>query len=60
LKILERYQKNKKIEEYKALNGGRPPPEDALTALGKSLLPCFFRDDVYIKVGADMVNQQRR
>jgi len=47
------------VEQYKALNGGRAPPDDALTALGKTFLPCFFREKVYIKVGASMENKHR-
>lgn len=59
LRVIERYEHNKKVEQYKALNGGRAPPDDPLTALGKTFLPGFFRENVYIKVGASMENKHR-
>ena len=43
----------------KATHGGRAPPDDPVTAVLKIFLPCFFANDVYIKVGADMENKHR-
>mmetsp|Transcript_32101 Transcript_32101/g.54135 ORF Transcript_32101/g.54135 Transcript_32101/m.54135 type:complete len:101 (+) Transcript_32101:1223-1525(+) len=59
LDVIENYQKNKEIEEYKANHGGRMPPESPLKVLAKLFFPCFFRDRVHIKVGMDMENRHR-
>ena len=54
VKVIESYNKIKRIEEYKAANGGRLPPDPPLVALGKILLPCFFQQKAGVKVGADL------
>lgn len=59
VKISEKYQKVKEIEEYKAAHGGRLPPEPALKAIAKAVLPCLFREKVHIKVGFEMEDKHR-
>jgi hypothetical protein len=59
LKVIERYQATKAIEEYKANHGGRLPPDSPLTMLGKAFLPCVFRERSFVKVGMDMEQRHR-
>lgn len=59
VKISEKYQKVKEIEEYKATHGGRLPPDPPLKAVAKAILPCLFREKVHIKVGFDMEDRHR-
>ncbi len=51
LAVIERYENNKRVEEYKATHGGRAPPDPPLTAVAKTLFPCFFREKVHIVMG---------
>lgn len=59
VKVIEAYQESRRIEEYKAAHGGRAPPEPALTACLKAVLPCLFVEKVHIRVGADMEARHR-
>ena len=59
LKVIENYERTKRVEEYKARNGGRPPPDSWEVAIGKLLLPCLFRERVHINVGAGMEARHR-
>ena len=54
LRIIERYTRAKRIEEYKATHGGKLPPDPPLVMLGKVFLPCFFREKIHVKLGAEM------
>lgn len=60
LRIIENYNRMKKIEEYKAQHGGRLPPDPPLRALGKIFMPCFFRERVHVKLGAEMEARHRK
>mmetsp|Transcript_14638 Transcript_14638/g.22077 ORF Transcript_14638/g.22077 Transcript_14638/m.22077 type:complete len:178 (-) Transcript_14638:174-707(-) len=59
LRIIENYNKQKKIEEYKATHGGKLPPDPFGTRLAKSCCPCMFREKVHIRLGADMEARHR-
>lgn len=54
LQVIENYQRQKQIEEYKATHGGRLPPDPPLVAVAKYFLPCLFREKVTVKLGASM------
>lgn len=54
LKIIEEYTRMRKIDEYKALHGGRAPPEPMSRRLGKAFCPCMYKERVHIKLGAEM------
>jgi hypothetical protein len=51
LAIVEEYQEQKRIEEYKLMHGGRLPPDPPLRKLGKMFLPCLYREREFIKLG---------
>ena len=51
LGVIERYEENKRIEEYKASHGGRAPPDPVWKAVLKTFAPCFFREKVHIVMG---------
>jgi hypothetical protein len=57
--VMENYEEGKRIEEYKATHGGKSPPDEFATRMGKSFLPCFFKERVHIKVGKDMEDRHR-
>mmetsp|Transcript_6737 Transcript_6737/g.7050 ORF Transcript_6737/g.7050 Transcript_6737/m.7050 type:complete len:358 (-) Transcript_6737:1325-2398(-) len=59
LKIIERYNEEKRREEYKATHGGKPPPDPFATKILKSIFPCFFHERVHVKLGADMEARHR-
>jgi hypothetical protein len=59
LKVIENYERTKRIEEYKSKNGGKAPPDSLGVSIGKVLLPCFFRERVHINVGASMEARHR-
>ena len=59
LRVIERYNKGVKLEEYKAAHGGRLPPDPLLTKIGKLIMPCLYQEKVHIKLGADMENRHR-
>jgi len=59
LKIIENYQHNRRVEEYKALHGGRAPPEPPMTIFLRTVLPCFYGEKVHIAVGAEMEARHR-
>lgn len=59
LKVIERYEESKRIEEYKANHGGKAPPDPPHVAVGKMLLPCVYKEKVHIKVGKDMEDRHR-
>lgn len=54
LRIIEDYTRMRKIEEYKALHGGRAPPEPWQRRWGKVFCPCMYKERVHIKLGAEM------
>lgn len=54
LKIIEEHTRMRKIEEYKALHGGKAPPEPFGRRMGKAFCPCFYKERVHIKLGAEM------
>jgi Ca2+-binding EF-hand superfamily protein len=54
LKIIEEYTRMRKIEEYKALHGGKAPPEPWNRRWGKAFCPCLYKEKVHIKLGAEM------
>jgi hypothetical protein len=59
LQIIEEYNKAKKIEEYKATHDGRPPPDPFPVKIGKLFCPCFFKEKIHIRMGADMEARHR-
>lgn len=59
LKVIEGYNEQRIIEEYKATHGGRLPPDPPLKMLGKMFFPCFYRERVHVKLGADMEARHR-
>ncbi len=59
IKVIERYQESKRVEEYKATHGGRAPPDPIHKKLLKTVLPCFFQEKTHIKVGAAMEARHR-
>jgi hypothetical protein len=59
LTVIEKYEDNKRIEEYKAAHGGRAPPDPPLKAIAKTIFPCFFREKVHIVMGKDMDDRHR-
>lgn len=59
LKVIEGYNEQKKIEEYKASHGGRLPPDPPLKMLGKLFFPCMYRERQHIKAGGEMETRQR-
>lgn len=59
LKIIEDYNKSKRIEEYKTLHGGRLPPDPILTQIGKTCCPCLYKTRIHVKLGADMEARHR-
>jgi Ca2+-binding EF-hand superfamily protein len=54
LKIIEEHTRMRKIDEYKALHGGKAPPEPWSRRWGKAFCPCFYKERVHIKLGAEM------
>lgn len=60
VKVIESFNRIKRIEEYKAANGGRLPPDPPLTALGKIFLPCLFTAKAGVKVGADLDKKEKK
>ena len=50
--VSESYHAQKKIEEYKAMHGGKLPPEPFGRRVLKAIFPCFFVQKVHIKIGA--------
>lgn len=54
LKIIEEYTRMRKIDEYKALHGGKAPPEPWNRRWGKAFCPCMYTQKVHIKLGAEM------
>ncbi len=59
LKVMEKYQEVRRIEEYKAAHGGRAPPDSPVQAFLKTVLPCFFREKIHIAVGSAMEKRHR-
>jgi hypothetical protein len=59
LRIIENYNKQKRIEEYKATHGGKLPPDSLSTKIAKTFCPCMFKERVHIKLGADMEARHR-
>lgn len=59
IKVIEKYQESRRIEEYKATHGGRAPPDPPLKKIAKMFLPCIFQEKVHIKVGAAMEARHR-
>jgi Ca2+-binding EF-hand superfamily protein len=59
LSVIQSYQEQKIIEEYKATHGGKLPPDPPLKAIAKAIFPCFFRERVHVKLGADMEARHR-
>lgn len=59
LKIIERYNEEKRREEYKATHGGKAPPDPFFTRIGKAICPCFFHERVHVKLGAEMEARHR-
>ncbi len=59
LRLAEDYARQKKIEDYKALHGGKMPPDPFITRVGKIFLPCFYQEREFIKLGTDMENRHR-
>lgn len=58
-KVIENYQENKRIEEYKSTHGGRAPPDPPMKAFLKGILPFLYQEKVHIKVGAEMEARHR-
>ena len=54
LRIIEEHTRMRKIDEYKALHGGKAPPEPWSRRWGKAFCPCFYKERVHIKLGAEM------
>lgn len=52
-KVVESYDRQKKIDDYKAKHGGRLPPDPPLTMIGKLFCPCFFSSAVKVRIGAE-------
>lgn len=59
LRIIEDYNKLKRIEEYKATHGGKLPPDPLFTRIGKLFCPCFYHERVHVKLGAQMEARHR-
>jgi len=60
VKVIEKYNEIKRIEEYKAANGGRLPPDPPLVALGKLFCPCFFVTKTRVKAGTDLDKAEKK
>lgn len=60
VRVIEKFNKIKRIEEYKAANGGRLPPDPPLVALGKLFCPCFFVAKQNVKVGVDLNKAEKK
>lgn len=60
VKVIERFNRIKRIEDYKAANGGRLPPDPPLVAIGKLFCPCFFSTKATVKVGADLNKAEKK
>lgn len=58
-KIMEGYNKQKTVNEYKQQHGGRAPPDPPLTKMGKTFLPCVFYEQEWVPMGAEMENRHR-
>ena len=54
IQIIEEYSRQRKIDEYKALHGGKAPPEPWSRRWGKAFCPCMYKEKVHIKLGAEM------
>ena len=50
LEIISDYSEAKRIEEYKAIHGGRAPPEPFLRTMGKLFMPCMYKQKTYSKL----------
>ena len=59
LTVIENYEYNKGVEEYKATHGGRAPPDPPLKAFLKMIAPCFFREKVHIVLGKELEDRQQ-
>jgi Ca2+-binding EF-hand superfamily protein len=60
LKVIERYEESKRIEEYKANHGGKSPPDSFHIGVLKAFLPCLFREKVHIQAGKQMEDRHRQ
>jgi len=50
LEVISDYSEAKRIEEYKAIHGGRAPPEAFLRTMGKLFMPCMYKQKSYSKL----------
>jgi Ca2+-binding EF-hand superfamily protein len=60
VKIIERYNEQKRIEDYRATHGGKLPPEPPGKMLLRACCGCMLTERVHIKLGADMEQRHRQ